>query len=405
MILENCRYSRDSRVSKEAKALKEAGFEVSVISPESGILPSRTLIDGIVVYGFPHPWFSNGTVGYLLEYAYATLVIAAITLYVCLTRGFDILHVANPPDCIVPAVAFYKLFGKYVIYDQHDLSPELYQIRFSPPSAFLFRLQLLLERLSYKFADHTIVTNESYRTMALRRGDCTPSQVTVVRNGPDLGRIRDLSFDPHLRQRSPHILAFAGIMGYQDGLEQLCRVLRSLRFDLGRKDFLCVVLGDGDALPYMKSLSEQLGISENIWFAGWISDPVAYFRYLSTADICVAPEPSDCYNDRSTFIKVTEYMLAGKPIVAFDLPESRFSAGAAALFVTPNDEREFAVKLLHLMEHPELRRSMGECGRRRIEANLAWQYSIPALLGVYSGLGRSGDETESCQHAASGSGT
>jgi len=166
----------------------------------------------------------------------------------------------------------------------------------------------------------------------------------------------------------------------------LCRVLRSLRYDLGRDDFFCIVLGDGEALPHVKSLARILSVDEKIWFAGWVSDPNLYFRYLSTADVCVAPEPSNSYNDRSTFVKIMEYMVVGKPIVAFDLPENRFSAGPSALYATPNNEREFAGKLSELMDNPALRRSMGEIGRRRIETKFAWQYSVPDLLKVYNQL-------------------
>ena len=388
MILENCSYLRDARVSKEARALTKNGYAVSVISPELGKWPSRFQIDGVTIYGFPQVAFCHGTLGHLLEYAYATLAIAAITAYVWLTRGFDIVHIANPPDCLVPVTSIYKIIGKRIIYDQHDLSPELYGARFSRSNALLLRVQLRLELLSYQLADHVIVTNESYRQIAMSRGGQAETKITVVRNGPELERLQGLRVDEELRQRSPNIIAFAGITGYQDGLDYLCRALKSLRCDLGRTDFLCIVLGDGDAFPDIKRLAHELGIDEKIWFVGWVNDMDAYFRYLSTADICVAPEPSNGYNDRSTFVKIMEYMLAGKPIVAFDLPESRSSAEGSALYASPNNYQEFAAKLAVLMDDEALRRSMGEVGRRRIENKLAWQHSIPSLLAVYDLVAR-----------------
>jgi glycosyltransferase involved in cell wall biosynthesis len=384
MIVENCSYLRDARVSKEAKALKEKGYVVSVISPERGKLPSRMLIDGVEIYGFPHLSFRQGTMGYVFEYTYSSIAIAVITAYVWFTKGFDIVHIANPPDCIVPVTAIYKIIGKRIVYDQHDLSPDLYVARFARSNAVLLRVQLWLELLSYKLADHVIVTNESYRIVAMSRGRQPESNITVVRNGPDLGRLQTLGIDEEVRKRSPTIIAFAGITGYQDGLDYLCWALSSLRCDLGREDFLCIVLGDGDALSDTKGLALELDIEDKVWFAGWVSDSDAYFRYLSTADICVAPEPSNGYNDRSTFVKIMEYMLVGKPVVAFDLPENRVSAEGAALYAAPNDYREFAVKIAGLMDDKELRESMGELGRRRIEDRFAWQYSIPNLLTVYN---------------------
>jgi len=386
MILENCSYLRDARVGKEAKALKEKGYQVSVISPERSRLPSRVVIEDVTIYGFPHLSFFHGTLGYFLEYAYATLAIAVLSAYVGLVKGFDIIHIANPPDCIVLAAVLYKLIGKRIIYDQHDLSPELYKARFSRSNPLLLRLQLRLEWLSYQLADHIIVTNESYRKIALGRGRQAESKVTVVRNGPELERLRRLTVDAELRKRSSNIIAFVGVVGYQDGLDCLCRALCSLRCDRKREDFLCIVVGDGDALSSVKSLAHQLGIENNVRFLGWIDDPDVYFRYLSTADICVAPEPSNKYNDHSTFVKIMEYMLAGKPIVAFDLPESRFSAEGAALYATPNDYRDFAAKLSTLMDNEALRLSMGKLGQQRVGTSLAWQYSVPGLLAVYDRL-------------------
>jgi glycosyltransferase involved in cell wall biosynthesis len=391
MILENCSYLRDARVSKQAQALKKNGYSISVISPECCRWPSRVDVSGVTVYGFPHLSFSHGTLGYLLEYTYATFAIALIAVYVWLTEGFDIIHISNPPDCIVPVMAVYKFIGKRIIYDQHDLSPELYGARFPRPNSLLLKIQLRFERFSYQLADQIIVTNESYRKIALSRGGQSESKVTVVRNGPELERLQALQIDEELRKKSPNIIAFAGIAGYQDGLEYLCRALKCLRCDQCRSDFLCVVLGDGDALPEIKKLARQLGIDDNIWFAGWISDLDLYFRYLSTADICVSPEPSNQYNDRSTFVKIMEYMLAGKPIVAFDLPESRFSAGGAALYASPNDASDFAAKLAALMDDAGLRRTMGDLGRRRIETTLAWQHWVPNLIAVYDRVSTSAD--------------
>jgi glycosyltransferase involved in cell wall biosynthesis len=388
MILENCSYLRDARVSKEAQALKKNGYLVSVISPELGRWPRHLDIDGVTIYGYPHVSFFHGTFGYILEYAYATFAIAILAAYVSLTKGFDIVHVANPPDCIVPVMAIYKVVGKRIIFDQHDLSPELYSARFSQTNELLLKIQRRLELLSYKLADHVIVANESYRQIATSRGLQAETKVTVVRNGPDLERLQIARIDEGLRSRSPNIIAFAGITGYQDGLDHLCRALNSLRRDLGREDFLCIIVGDGDALPDIKALARVLGIDEKIWFVGWVNDAGAYFRYLSTADICVAPEPSNRYNDRSTFVKIMEYMVAGKPIVAFDLPESRFSAEGAASYASPNDYQELAAKIAFLMDNKAVRTAMGDIGRRRIESTLAWQHSIPNLLAAYDSVAK-----------------
>lgn len=383
MILENCSYLRDSRAQRQVRVLMSEGYQVSVISPRSDERVGYFSKDRVHIYQFPTVPTLHTILGYLFEYVYAMCFISVLTAYVFFRRGFDVLHIANPPDSMVLVTSFYKLLGKRIIYDQHDLCPELYVAKFPHPHRYLLRLQLLLEKMSYRLADHTIVTNESARKIAMRRGGLAQSGVTVVRNGPEMELLQAESVDAELRKKSPHIILFAGIIGFQDGVDCLCRALHILRFELGREDFLCVVVGDGEALPYIKNLCSNLEIDNRMIFTGWIREPHVYFRYISTGDICVAPEPSNEYNDRSTFVKIMEYLVCGRAIVAFDLAENRVSAGNAALYATPNDERQFAEKVAQLMDNDILRQKLGEHGRRRIEAALAWQYSIPNLLAVY----------------------
>ena len=171
-------------------------------------------------------------------------------------------------------------------------------------------------------------------------------------------------------------------MGFQDGVDYLLRALHHLLHDLGRSDFYCVLIGDGDAWASLKTLARQLCLEEYVCFTGPVHG-AKLLRYLSAADICVDPDPANAYNDRSTMIKMMEYMALEKPIVAFDLPEHRVTAQQAAVYVTPNDERAFAAALAELMDDAALRKAMGVFGRHRVETKLAWQYSVPFLLEAY----------------------
>jgi len=386
MVVENCPYLRDPRVQKEANALAVAGYRIAVICPAEGDKPSHQLIGGVSVYQFPVWTLAEGSFGYLIEYCYAMLAIAILGLWVWLREGFDVIHVANPPDCMVPLFSVYRLIGKSVIYDQHDLCPELHAAKFGE-SRWLLWLLLLMERYSYRLANHVIVTNDSYQELAIRRGGLSESRVTVVRNGPDLQSVRSenaaIDIDPDLRRKSPNIIAFAGVTGVQDGLDSLCCTLHHLRYELGHENFYCIILGDGEALPAIKTLAAELRVADKIWFAGWVSDPAAYARYINTADICVSPDPFNSYNDASTFVKIMEYMAAGKPIVGFDLRETRYSAEDAALYCRRGDVQDFAQKIASLLDQPERRDSIGKVGILRVQKRLAWQYSIPHLLHVY----------------------
>jgi glycosyltransferase involved in cell wall biosynthesis len=393
MVVQNCPYLRDPRVRNEAKTLIAAGYQVSVVCPGRSGEPWYESIEAVDVYRFPSWSPANNVWGYLTEYIFAMVSIAVLSVLVLSRDGFDIIHVANPPDCIVPIIGIYKLLGKSVVYDQHELCPELFAAKFGG-SWFPRGLLFLLERYSYQIADQVVVTNDSYKEIAMQRGGRPESKVTVVRNGPSLPDFSIRDVDPVLRAKAPNIIAFAGVTGVQDGLDYLCQALHHLCYGLGQKDFYCIILGDGDALDGVKALARELRVEDKVWFAGWVSDPDLYARYISTADICVVPDSYNDYNNRSTFVKVMEYMAARKPIVAFDLLETRRSAGAAASYARVNDAADFAQKLADLIANPSLRYSMGESGYLRVQSELAWEYSVPKLLSVYEKVGRSSLTTQ-----------
>lgn len=383
MLLENQAYPQDHRVRREAVALARAGYRVSVVCPATQAQVRHEVVDGVRVYRFRSPVPANGFLGYLWEYGYSTAMSFFLSLWIFWREGFDVMHVHNPPDTFAFIGAFYKLFGKPFVFDHHDLSPQMYRARFTNGgSMIVYRALVLLEKLACRLADHIIATNESYKQIAIERHNVPAERITVVRNGVEVPRDRPVPPDHGLRRKGKTIIAFLGVMGFQDGMDYLIRALRHLRYDLGRRDFYCVLMGAGDALASVTKLARELGLEKHVWFTGLVQgDRLA--GYLSAADICVDPDPGCEYNDRSTMIKMMEYMAYAKPIVAFDLREHRVTAESAAMYVKPNDELAFARALAELMNDPAKRKAMGMFGRQRIETQLAWHYSIPNLLAVY----------------------
>jgi glycosyltransferase involved in cell wall biosynthesis len=383
MLLENDLYPQDSRVRREARALIAAGYRVTVICPAGPGQSGYEQIDGVHVRRFAAPPDGQGLLGYAREYGQSLLGSFVLSLLALVREGFDVVHAHNPPDTFVLIAALYKLLGKRFVYDHHDLAPEMYYARFpGRGSRLVYRLLVFFERLSCRLADHVIATNQSYRAVEMARGRVPAERISVVRNGPDPDRLRAVEPDRELRARAKTIIGYAGVMGFQDGVDYLLRALRHLRDDLGRSDFFCVIIGKGDARAGLQVLARQLGLDRQVWFTGWVPD-AEYRRYLSSADICVDPDPSNPFTDRSTMLKMAEYMALGKPIVAFDLPEHRVTAQEAALYARPNDELAFARAIAELIDDPERRLAMGQLGRRRVETELAWRYSVPSLLRAY----------------------
>jgi glycosyltransferase involved in cell wall biosynthesis len=403
MLVEN-RFPTDSRVRNEAFTLATNGFHVSVIALRGASERPREVVNGVTVYRVPRitlfkklPDTESSrarallrklqvVVGYALEYSYFTSACLLGSFYVAIREGFDVVHAHNPPDTLFVVGAVHRLFGKKFVFDHHDLSPELYLSRYRKTTdGVVSRSLRLFEKLSLKLADITIATNESYRSIDIQRHTIDPDKVFVVRNGPDLARVRLVGLDSSLTRMGRTILGYVGAMNPQDGIDYLLRALAHLAFDLKRPDFYCVLIGDGDSREELESLALELGLDDHVRFTGFIPDE-DMMRYLSTADICLDPNPSSPLNDVSTWIKVMEYMALGKPIVSFDLKETRISAGDAALYVTPNNESEFARAIARLMDDPAKRSTMGAYGRARIHDELNWSVTSQNLLKAYRRL-------------------
>ncbi|MEM7130725.1 MAG: glycosyltransferase family 4 protein [Chloroflexota bacterium] len=384
MLIENASFPRDNRVRPEAYTLKSAGYDVTVICPVGQDKARYELVNGVHVYRYPAPPEGEGLFGFIVEYSFAMLWTFVLSLYVWTRHGFDVIHSHNPPDLFVFLALFYKLFGKKYIFDHHDLTPEVYQAK-TPlgGNAIVHRVLIEAEKLSCRVADHVIATNESYKKLEIERSGIPESKVTVVRNAPDSSHLQQVAPDPELRQKASSILCYIGEMAYQDGIDYLLRAFNHLRYKLNREDFYCVLLGTGSELDKLKELATELQLNDHVWFYGWANGPELSL-VLSSSDICVDPDPSNPFNDRSTMVKMTEYMALGKPIVAFDLPEHRFTAQGAAIYVKDNNEFEFAQAIERLMDSPELRNQMGMLGRERIETKLSWKQSSANLLDVYS---------------------
>jgi glycosyltransferase involved in cell wall biosynthesis len=387
MLLENDYYPRDNRVYLEAQALREAGLAVTVICPGNRSQTWRELHEGVLVYRFRSDLNAQGALGYLWEYAWSLTAVSILSLLVLMRHGFDVIHAHNPPDLFVLLALLYKPLGKQFVFDHHDLAPELFMARFQCSRPGLaFRLLVFFERLSCRAADHVIATNGSYKRVQMERSGIPAARITIVRNGPDLHRIRRVEAAAWLRERAPIIIGYLGLMGVQDGVDHLLRAIHCLVHELRRDGVFCVLIGSGDALPSLRQLCRELDLQRHVHFTGYLSGE-ELLRHLSAADIFVDPEPACPYNDRCTTIKIMEYMALARPIVAYDLTEHRVSAGDAAVYAQENHPRGLAQCIAQLMDDAPKRRRMGQCGRQRIETQLNWDWQRGQLLEAYAKLG------------------
>ncbi|HYC36439.1 MAG TPA: glycosyltransferase family 4 protein [Usitatibacter sp.] len=384
-MVENLPSPFDRRVWQEANALKDAGHTVSIICPTGkGYEEKYEEIDGIAIYRYRLPTEAEGALGYLIEYSAALFWTFLLSWKVLFTRGFDVIHACNPPDLFFLIGGFFKLLGRKFVFDHHDINPELYEAKFGRRDIF-WKLMVALERWTFRIADVSLATNESYRRIAIERGGMDPDRVFVVRSGPSLERLRVVPPVESLKRGRKHLVGYVGVMGKQEGIDLLLEAARVIVHDMKRDDVQFGLVGGGTSLEEMRALAAEKGVGDHVTFTGRVPDE-QLLAMLNTADVCVNPDVANEMNDKSTMNKIMEYMALGKAIVQFDLTEGRYSAQDASLYARQNDPADMAAKIVELLDDPDRRARMGEYGRRRVENELEWRYEVPKLLAAYAAL-------------------
>ncbi|MCG7851179.1 MAG: glycosyltransferase family 4 protein [Methanosarcinaceae archaeon] len=381
-IVENNAVPDDPRVWKEALAAREFGYDVSVICPSSrNQYDRRNIIHGIQIYRHPRPIEGLGKWSMLLEYLTAFFWESWLAIRVFLTRPFAVIHGANPPDHIFLVALIFKIVGVKFVFDHHDLTPEVYVAKYGAQS-IIHKILLWMERLTFCTADLVVSTNESYKKIALKRGKKAEGDIIVVRNGPDLSTIPVVSPNPGLLGGFRNMIGYVGNIGHQEGIENLLEAVSYIVNKKKRSEIKFAIVGTG---PHLKNLIRQakaMGLEKYVEFFGFVPDKLLY-EILTTSDICVNPEFRNDFTDKSTMIKIMEYMSFKKPIVQFYTTESEFTAGGAAISIRSNDVVQFADAILALLDDPARRAEMGEIGRGRIDALLSWQLQKEKLRTVY----------------------
>jgi glycosyltransferase involved in cell wall biosynthesis len=384
IIVENLPVPFDRRVWQEATTLRAAGYAVSVICPQGrGYEAEYEEREGVHIYRHPLPPDISSTAGYLKEYAAALRGEFRLARRVWRERGFDIVHICNPPDLLFLVAGWFKLRrGVKIIFDHHDVVPEMFEAKFGRRGFFYWALRAA-ERLTFAAADLVISTNESHRRVARQRGRKPDERNIIVRSGPNLEKFQPGSPDPRFKRGKDYLVGYMGVMGEPEGLDLLLESIRYIVFDRGRRDIHFVLIGGGPLFEELQRLKTRLQLDEFVEFTGRIPDAEMIAR-LSTCDLCVNPDRKTPYNDMCTMNKILEYMALGRAIVQYDLVEGRFSAGEASLYAEGNNPRDFGDKILELLGNPERRARMGAAGRARMEQKLEWRHQAPQLLAAYA---------------------
>ena len=379
-IVENLPVPFDRRVWQEAKALKEQGAEVSVICPKmKGYTAKYEELEGIRIYRHPLPIEASGVGGYLLEYSTALFYEWWLSWKIFFGKKFHAIHGCNPPDLIFLVALPFKLFGVKYVFDHHDINPELYMAKFNRTGWF-YKLMLFFEKCTFRAADFSIATNESYKEIAIRRGKMNPAKVAVVRSGPDTKKVFLQESSQAFKKGKKYLVGYIGVIGEQEGLDLLIQSIKIIRQK--RDDVHYAIVGGGTYLDFIIQYAKDQGVDDLIDFYGRVDDKTM-LEVLSSCDICVNPDVPSEMNNLSTMNKIMEYMALKKPIVQYDLKEGKYSAQEASLYAKNTEVADFAEKMMLLLDDPAARERMGEYGFNRLQNQLSWEKQKVILVDFY----------------------
>lgn len=395
IIVENLPVPFDRRVWQEANTLRAEGLQVSIICPKmKGFDKSYECLNGIEIYRHSLPMEANGALGYFQEYLVALFWEFVLSWKIFLKKRFHVIQGCNPPDLIFLVAIFFKVFGVKYVFDHHDINPELFIAKYSK-KGFLYKLLLYAERLTFKVADYSIATNESYKAIAISRGRMDESKVQIVRSGPNLSRLEIQPGNSRYKNGRDFLVGYVGVIGQQEGLDLL---LESIKYIVSqRKDIHFGIIGGGTELENIKRLAIEMNLSEYITFFGRVKDEIL-LEILNTADVCVNPDRPTIMNDLSTMNKIMEYMALKKPIVQYTLKEGKYSAMRASLYALNTDPLDFAEKIIFLINNPVVREQMGDYGYNRVVTELSWEFESKRLIDFYKKVLRGASDNASASH-------
>lgn len=376
MVVENLPMGIDHRVGKQVDDLLASGYRVSVVTSRHPANARYRDLPGMTVLEYPAPREPRGKAGYIREYGVSLGWATLLSLAARLHGRVDVVQFCQPPDIYFPLAWTLRGLGAKVVADQRDLMPELFAAKYDHASPAMISLLRWLERRTQRAAHHTLCTNETFRRRIIAAG-AAPEQVTIVGNGPVLNRVEAAAADPALRGQHKYLCCWIGKMGRQDHVDLLLRVIAHIVNDLGRTDCGFAVLGDGECLEEARAQSIRLGLESWVELPGLLPQATV-FSYLASADLGL----DTSLQTEISPVKVLEYMAFGLPFVAFDVTETRVMGRGASALVLPGDIEDYARQVVALLDDAARRAGMGEVGRERVRADLAWDRQSAAYLDV-----------------------
>jgi glycosyltransferase involved in cell wall biosynthesis len=358
----------DSIVRRDVLELVERGLEVDVVCAAGPAQADPVPVDaaGLRVYHIPIRHRRGNPIRYPLEYLAFFLAAFAVASVLGLRRRYAAVQVDNLPDLLVLAGLVPRLLGARLVLTLYELTPEMVTARFSGRAGrVLARIARVIEFFAIRFASHVIVVSQPCLEVLQRRG-LRPERTSVVVNAPwSLGRPPS---DP-ARARSMTLITHTTLVeryGVHVAIHALALLRRSW------PDLTLRVVGDGEQLPTLARLAEDLGLGDCVVFTGRLPWSLT-LREVSQARLGIVAVLPDGYGELLLPTKLLEYAWIGVPVVCSRLPaiEAYFQSDTLA-YARPGDSQDLAAQIDRLLRQPEAAEAQAERAAR-VARDLAWE--------------------------------
>jgi glycosyltransferase involved in cell wall biosynthesis len=363
----------EGRVSNEARAALDAGWEVDVVAMLKPGEPTQEVVDGVAVFRvqLSHQW-GSGPIAVAREYLGFTALATAKVAALMRRRGYAVVQVHNPPDFLILAALVPRILGARVVFDIHDFAPELFAMRFGTRRGFgvANRLMQRVEGLAIRFATAIVTVHDPYRR-ALEARWVPAGKITVVLNSLDerLVPVTASAKDETIGFR----VVYHGTITPYWGVVLLIEAAAQIVDDV--PDLSLEIYGDGDALPEVRARASELGLTQRVHLSGRFLPQREVLERVSSASVGVICNLPEERNQTAIPTKLFEYARLGVPIATADLQAIRehFSSREVRFFRAGSAD-DLAEALREIATSPEAAQARADAARRRYE-NYAWPVS------------------------------
>lgn len=359
----------DSRIfHKEAKSLSKAGYEVKVVTRAKSTFKEE--VDNIKVVGIGQKVEMKSYMSLLRRLLKEALVFDA-----------DVYHFHEPESLFISM--YLKLFkNKKVVYDVHEYYWDIIPSMSLQRKLFFTSLLYFFEPLFCRYFDAIITADDGIA----QRYKKFNSNVHPIFNFPSLDVFNICNYKKSETKYGDDVIVYVGGMSEERGVFNLVKAIHKVTNNCPSVKLLLV--GNFESTNFKNKCSEYIhsnNLEENVDILGFVPHNEIP-KYIDAAKIgTVLLYPTIRFNKTPYPIKLFEYMICGKAVLASNLPAmgSIIKKSGCGVVVNPLDIDEIADKIMLLLDSPNELKKMGENGKNAVKEKYNWEVMGDRLIEIY----------------------